>query len=75
MKPIRQHTPFDLAMLKQHALIETVIGQLKQLCYIKHSRHRSPSNFIIHLMAGLVAYCLTPNKPKLPVSSIRPLIA
>jgi len=30
-----------------------------------HSRHRSPINFLVHLLAGLVAYCHQPKKPSL----------
>jgi len=66
MKPA-QHTPFDAALLRQRSLIETVFDELKNLCQIEHSRHRSLSNFIVNLLAGAVAYCLMPNKPRLPL--------
>jgi len=64
MKPI-QYTPIDRAILKRRSLIETVFDQLKNLCQIEHSRHRSVNNFVVNLLSGLVAYCLMPNKPKL----------
>jgi transposase len=67
------HSAFDLAVLKQRSLIETVFDQLKNLCQIEHSRHRSLANFIVNLLAGIVAYCLEPKKPSLPVSCVNTL--
>jgi hypothetical protein len=32
-----------------------VFGELKNLCQIEHTRHRSVNNFIVNLMAGIVA--------------------
>src|SRR5215210_1132698 len=64
MKPI-ELTPFDQALLRQRSLIETVFDELKNLCQIEHTRHRSLLNFVVNLMAGVVAYCLAPNKPRL----------
>ncbi len=72
MKPIA-HTDFDQAMLRQRSLIETVFDELKNLCQIEHTRHRSVSNFVVNILGGLVAYCLMPRKPALPVSDVRTL--
>ena len=55
----------DKFLARRRSLIETVIGQLKTICQIEHSRHRSPINCFVHLMAGLVAYCHQPLKPSL----------
>ncbi len=33
-----------------------IIDQLKNISQIEHSRHRSPTNFVVHLIAGLIAY-------------------
>ena len=55
----------DKFLSRKRALIETVIGQLKTVCQIEHSRHRSPVNCFVHLMAGLVAYCHQSRKPSL----------
>lgn len=66
MKPVEHH-PFDQALLRQRSLIETVFDELKNLCQIEHTRHRSVTNFLVNLMAGLVAYCLFPYKPQLPL--------
>ena len=46
----------DKILLRKRALIETVNDQLKNVCQIEHSRHRSPLNAFVHLIAGLVAY-------------------
>jgi hypothetical protein len=67
--------PFaDKLLLRKRALIETIIDQLKNVCQIEHSRHRSPINFLVHLLAGLAAYCHQPKKPSLSLD-LRPLIA
>ncbi len=40
-----------------------VTDQLKNISQIEHTRHRSPANFAVNLLAGLVAYILQPKKP------------
>lgn len=55
----------DRLLLRKRALIETIFDQLKNVCQIEHSRHRSPLNFVAHLLAGLIAYCHLPKKPSL----------
>lgn len=52
-------------LLRKRAIIESVNDQLKNICQIEHSRHRSPYNFLAHLLAGLIAYCHQPKKPSL----------
>jgi hypothetical protein len=37
----------------------------KNISQIEHSRHRSPLNFLVNLMCGLIAYCHQPKKPGL----------
>lgn len=56
---------WDKIMLRKRALIESVINLLKTSCQIEHHRHRSKWNFLSHLLAGLGAYCLRPDKPRL----------
>jgi transposase len=70
MKPV-QHSPFDAAVLKQRSLVETVFDELKNLCQIEHTRHRSPNNFVVNVLAGILAYCLMPSKPTLPLKYAR----
>lgn len=55
----------DKILLRKRALIETVNDQLKNICQIEHSRHRSPWNFMVNLVAGLIAYTYLPKKPSL----------
>lgn len=55
----------DKVLLRRRSLVETVFDQLKHLLQIDHSRHRSPSNFAVNLVAGLVAYCHQPTKPSI----------
>lgn len=57
--------PVDDTLLNQHSLIETVFDELKNLCQIEHSRHRSMTGFATNLLAGLIAYCWFPFKPTL----------
>jgi hypothetical protein len=46
----------DNILLKKRALIETVNDELKNICQIEHTRHRSFENFIPNLLSGLIAY-------------------
>lgn len=57
----------DVLWLRKRNLIESVIEQLKHVCQIEHSRHRSVANFVVNLFAGLIAYCYHPTKPSLVV--------
>jgi transposase len=71
MKPV-QHTSFDQALLRRRSLVETVFDELKNLCQVEHTRHRSYGGFLVNLMAGIIAYCLASNKPHLPIFSTAP---
>ena len=55
----------DKLLLRKRAIIETINDQLKNICQIEHSRHRSPTNFLVNLLGGLIAYCHQPKKPSL----------
>ena len=55
----------DKLLLRKRAIIETIYDQLKNICQIEHSRHRSPTNFLVNLLGGLIAYCHQPKKPSL----------
>lgn len=54
-------------LLRKRAIVESVIEQLKHISQIEHSRHRSPTNFVVNLLAGLVAYCHRSKKPSIAV--------
>ncbi|SDY84258.1 Transposase DDE domain-containing protein [Nitrosomonas sp. Nm58] len=47
---------FDKLLLRKRSIMETVNDQLKNISQIEHSRHRSPFNFFVNLIAELVAY-------------------
>lgn len=58
----------DKLMLRRRYLIETINDQLKNVSQIEHSRHRSPLNFVVNVLAGLIAYTHQPKKPSLNLS-------
>ena len=55
----------DKLMSRKRSIIETIIVQLKNMSQIEHSRHRSPINFMVNVICGLIVYCHQPKKPKL----------
>lgn len=63
MKHAQPKTSHEKELLSRRGLIETVNDQLKNLHQVEHSRHRSVNNFMMNIMAAVVAYCLNPNKP------------
>lgn len=62
----------DKLLLRRRGFIESVIDQLKNIAQIEHSRHRSPINFAVNLIAGLTAYCHQPKKPSLLTGAALP---
>lgn len=54
---------YDRIMLRKRSIIETINDQLKNICDIEHTRHRSIHNFLINLIAALGAYSLFEKKP------------
>jgi hypothetical protein len=46
---------FDKLLLRKRAIIETVMDQLKNISQVEHSRHRSVMNFVVNVVAGLIA--------------------
>jgi hypothetical protein len=57
----------DKILLRKRSVIETINDELKNICHIEHSRHRATHNFIMNLVAGLVAYCFFPKKPSINI--------
>jgi len=47
----------------QTGVIETINDQLKNISQIEYTRHRSVAGFMVHLVAGLVAYSYQPKEP------------
>ena len=61
----------DAILLRKRALVESVNDELKNICKIEHSRHRSIKGFLVNLIAGLAAYCFFPKKPSLNITPIK----
>lgn len=55
----------DKILLRKRSVIETVNDELKNICQVEHSRHRSFGNFLTNLIAGLIAYSFLPKKPQI----------
>ncbi len=60
----------DKIYLRKRAIIESVNDQLKNISQVEHSRHRSISNFLFNLIAGLVSYTF---RDKLPSVHFDPI--
>ena len=56
---------WDKLLLRKRALIESVGEQLKHVCQIGHTRHRSVYNAFVHTFAALAAYTWQEQKPSL----------
>jgi hypothetical protein len=68
MKP--REVPLLDKLLRKRAIVETVIDQLKNISQIEHTRHRSPINFLVNLVCGVIAYCHQPKKPSLQLKAL-----
>jgi hypothetical protein len=55
----------DKILLRKRSIIETINDELKNICQVEHSRHRSFSNFLSNLISGLIAYSFLPKKPRI----------
>ena len=54
-------------LLRKRSVIETVNDELKNVCQLEHTRHRSVNGFLLNIMASLVAYSFLPKKPSIKV--------
>jgi hypothetical protein len=61
----------DKILLRKRSVIETINDELKNICSIEHSRHRSFENFITNMISGLIAYCFFPKKPAIKYETIQ----
>jgi hypothetical protein len=59
----RMMSLYDKIMLRKRCVIETINDELKNICDVEHSRHRSLHNSIMNLIAALTAYCFFDKKP------------
>ena len=55
----------DRIILRKRSLVESVFHIFKDILNMDHTRHRSPTNFMTNLVAGLAAYCLSDRKPRM----------
>jgi transposase len=67
MKP-RVLAAFDKLLLPKRCIIETINDQLKNIFNLEHSRHRLLSNYMINVVAGLVAYSYQDKLPSLNIA-------
>ena len=58
----------DKLLLRKRSVIETVNDQLKNMCDVEHTRHRSPINFMVNIVAGLIRYTYFKKKPSINFS-------
>lgn len=58
----------DKLLLRKRSIIETINDQLKNISQIEHTRHRSVWNFMVNLVAGLIAYTHQEKKPRIRLS-------
>ena len=58
----------DKLLLRKRSVIETVNDQLKNMCDVEHTRHRSPINFMVNMVAGLIRYTYFKKKPSINFS-------
>lgn len=60
----------DKILLRKRVLVECVNDELKNVCQIEHTRHRSIHNFMVNLIAGLIAYQTLEKKTSLNLEHI-----
>lgn len=58
----------DRILLRKRSLIESVNDELKNICSIEHTRHRSLKGFLINMTSALIAYQFLPKKPSLNIT-------
>ena len=55
----------DKKLLRKLSLIESVFNVLKNHMSLEHSRHRSPVNFLVHVLACIAGYAIKKSTLKL----------
>ena len=60
----------DKLLSRKRSIIETINDQLKNISQIEHTRHRSVTNFMVNLVAGLAAYTHQEKKPSLNLADL-----
>ena len=71
IKKTMKNSSIDIAekiMLCKRSLFETVFDFLKNKLQLEHTRHRSISNFLLHIISTLVCYQLKKTKPSISLN-------
>ncbi|MEH3113460.1 MAG: hypothetical protein PGN18_09015 [Pedobacter terrae] len=55
----------DRIMLQKRAIIGCLNDELKNICKLQHTWHRSAGNFLHNILCAIVAYSLFPEKQSL----------
>ena len=63
----RNLTETEQILLRKRAVIESVNDELKNICKLQHTRHRSVNGFLFNVMATLAAYSFLAKKPSLNI--------
>lgn len=58
----------DKILLRKRAVIESVNDELKNICSIQHTRHRSLQGFFNNVVSALIAYQSFEKKPSIKIS-------
>lgn len=58
----------DKILLRKRALIESVNDELKNICSIQHTRHRSFQGFLNNAITALIAYQTFEKKPSIKIT-------
>lgn len=55
-------------LLRKRAIVETVNDELKNMCQVEHTRHRSINGFLLNILGALAAYSFFPKKPSININ-------
>jgi len=55
----------DKFRLRNRYIIETIFGYIKENFNLKPNKHRAPINFFVSLISSLIAFQISPSKPKI----------
>lgn len=58
----------DKILLRKRAVIESVNDELKNICSIQHTRHRSLQGFLNNAVSALIAYQTFEKKPSIKIN-------
>lgn len=74
MKKLPIENGYNL-LINKRAVIESVFDILATICDIEHTRHRQPTNAVVHILSALIAYQFMDKKPRVFFPSALPKAA